>query len=68
MLIKTPKHLDRIDRNILSELQKNGRLSNIDLATKVGLSASPCLERVKRLENQGYINWGPRCWYLLKLH
>tara|TARA_R110000744_G_scaffold109370_2_gene206656 strand:+ start:3562 stop:4095 length:534 start_codon:yes stop_codon:yes gene_type:complete len=55
MLIKTPKHLDRIDRNILSELQKNGRLSNIDLATKVGLSASPCLERVKRLENQGYI-------------
>ena len=55
MLIKTPKHLDRIDRNILSELQKNGRLSNIDLANKVGLSASPCLERVKRLEAQGYI-------------
>lgn len=55
MLIKTPKHIDRIDRNILIELQKNGRISNIDLATKVGLSPSPCLERVKRLEQQGYI-------------
>ncbi|MFQ3236027.1 MAG: Lrp/AsnC family leucine-responsive transcriptional regulator [Paraglaciecola sp.] len=55
MLIKTPKHIDRIDRNILVELQKNGRLSNVELATKVGLSASPCLERVKRLEQQGYI-------------
>ncbi|NCP63204.1 MAG: leucine-responsive transcriptional regulator Lrp [Paraglaciecola sp.] len=55
MLIKTPKHLDRIDRNILIELQKNGKISNTELATKVGLSASPCLERVKRLEQQGYI-------------
>ena len=55
MLIKTPKDLDRIDRNILIELQKSGRISNIDLANKVGLSASPCLERVKRLEQQGYI-------------
>ncbi|MFT5675391.1 MAG: Lrp/AsnC family leucine-responsive transcriptional regulator [Paraglaciecola sp.] len=55
MLIKTPKDLDRIDRNILIELQKSGRISNIDLASKVGLSASPCLERVKRLEQQGYI-------------
>ena len=55
MLIKTPKHLDRIDRNILIELQKNGRISNIELAKKVGLSASPCLERVRRLEQQGYI-------------
>lgn len=55
MLIKTPKHLDRIDRNILVELQKNGRISNIELAKKVGLSASPCLERVKRLEQQHYI-------------
>ena len=55
MLIKTPKVLDRIDRNILIELQKTGRISNIDLASKVGLSASPCLERVKRLEEQGYI-------------
>lgn len=55
MLIKTPKDLDRIDRNILIELQKSGRISNVDLADKVGLSASPCLERVKRLEQQGYI-------------
>lgn len=55
MLIKTPKHLDRIDRSILIELQHNGRIANVDLAKKVGLSPSPCLERVKRLEQQGYI-------------
>jgi len=55
MLVKTPKHLDRIDRNILICLQKNGRISNVELAKEVGLSASPCLERVKRLESQGYI-------------
>jgi Lrp/AsnC family leucine-responsive transcriptional regulator len=55
MLIKTPKHIDRIDRNILIELQKNGKITNSDLADKIGLSASPCLERVKRLEVQGYI-------------
>jgi len=55
MLIKTPKHLDRIDRNILIELQKNGKITNSELANKIGLSASPCLERVKRLEAQGYI-------------
>lgn len=56
MLIKTPKHLDRIDRNILIELQQNGRITNSELASKVGLSASPCLERVKRLEGEGYIS------------
>ena len=55
MLVKTPKHLDRIDRNILIQLQKNGRISNVELAKEVGLSPSPCLERVKRLESQGYI-------------
>ena len=55
MLVKTPKHLDRIDRNILSMLQKDGRISNVELAKQVGLSPSPCLERVKRLETQGYI-------------
>lgn len=55
MLVKTPKELDRIDRNILNELQKDGRISNVELARKVGLSASPCLERVRRLETQGYI-------------
>lgn len=55
MLVKTPKHLDRIDRNILVELQKDGRLSNVELSRRVGLSATPCLERVRRLEQQGYI-------------
>ncbi len=55
MLIKTPKHLDRIDRNILTLLQQNARIANVDLAKAVGLSPSPCLERVKRLEHQGYI-------------
>ena len=55
MLVKTPKHLDRIDRNILTQLQKDGRISNVELAKAVGLSPSPCLERVKRLEAQGYV-------------
>ncbi|WP_100657278.1 leucine-responsive transcriptional regulator Lrp [Alteromonas flava] len=55
MLAKTPKSLDKIDRRILIELQKDGRLSNVELAKRVGLSPSPCLERVKRLEGQGYI-------------
>ncbi len=47
--------LDRIDLTILDTLQKDGRISNTDLAKKVNLSASPCLERVRRLENEGYI-------------
>lgn len=55
MLVDTPKHIDKIDRRILNELQKNGKLSNVDLSKLVGLSPSPCLERVKRLEQQGYI-------------
>lgn len=55
MLTKTPKNLDRIDRNILKNLQKDGRISNVELAKIVGLSPSPCLERVKRLESKGYI-------------
>ena len=49
------KPLDQIDRNILRELQKNGRISNVDLAKAIHLSPTPCLERVKRLERQGYI-------------
>ena len=49
------KKLDRIDRNILAQLQKNGRLSNVELSKRVGLSPTPCLERVKRLENEQYI-------------
>lgn len=47
--------LDRIDLTILDALQKDGRISNVELAKKVNLSASPCLDRVKRLENEGYI-------------
>ena len=47
--------LDRIDVRILSFLQKNGRATNVELADAVGLSASPCLVRVKRLEKAGYI-------------
>lgn len=50
-----PKTLDRIDRNILSELQRNGRISNVELSKRVGLSPTPCLERVRRLEKQTYI-------------
>lgn len=49
------QQLDRIDRNILVELQKDGRLSNVELARRIGLSATPCLERVKKLEKEGYI-------------
>ena len=47
--------LDRIDRAILRELQKDGRMANVELSRRVGLSATPCLERVKRLEKNGYI-------------
>lgn len=47
--------LDRIDINILAQLQRNGRITNIELAKNVALSPSPCLLRVKRLEEAGYI-------------
>ena len=47
--------LDRIDRRILALLQEDGRISNVELAERVGLSASPCLRRVRRLETEGYI-------------
>lgn len=47
--------LDRIDLLILDALQQDGRISNVDLAKQVNLSPSPCLERVKRLEQAGYI-------------
>jgi Lrp/AsnC family leucine-responsive transcriptional regulator len=48
--------LDAIDRRIVTELQNNARLSNIELADKIGLSPSPCLRRVRRLERDGYID------------
>lgn len=49
------KPLDEIDRNILRQLQDNARLSNAELAERVGLSPSPCWQRVKRLEDSGFI-------------
>ncbi|OUS28725.1 leucine-responsive transcriptional regulator [Thalassotalea sp. 42_200_T64] len=49
------KPLDRIDKNILNELQNNGRLSNVELSKRVGLSPTPCLERVKKLEQENII-------------
>ena len=52
---KLTKALDAIDVKILDELQRNGKISNIDLSKKVGLSPTPCLERVRRLEKQGII-------------
>lgn len=54
MIDRLPR-LDRIDLNILAELQRQGRITNADLADRVGLSPSPCLARVKRLERAGYI-------------
>ena len=47
--------LDRTDKQILIELQRDGRLSNQELADRVSLSPSPCLRRVRRLEEEGYI-------------
>jgi Lrp/AsnC family leucine-responsive transcriptional regulator len=48
--------LDRTDRRILAELQRDGRLTNQELADRVSLSPSPCLRRVRRLEDEGYIH------------
>ncbi len=47
--------LDETDRRILRALQRDGRIQNVDLAAKVGLSPSPCLRRVKALEDAGVI-------------
>lgn len=47
--------LDEIDRHILAELQADGRMTNVELASRVGISAPPCLRRVRTLEEQGYI-------------
>lgn len=51
---REPK-LDVIDRKILQMLQREGRISNVDLAKRVHLSPTPCFERVRRLEEAGYI-------------
>jgi DNA-binding Lrp family transcriptional regulator len=47
--------LDPIDRMILAELQADGRMTNVELARRVGISAPPCLRRVRTLEEAGYI-------------
>lgn len=47
--------LDEIDRQILTELQRDGRMTNVELARRVGISAPPCLRRVRRLEETGII-------------
>lgn len=51
-----PMKLDEIDRRILRELQRDGRVQNNELAKRVGLSPSPCLRRVKLLEEAGVIS------------
>jgi DNA-binding Lrp family transcriptional regulator len=47
--------LDRIDRHILRDLQDDGRMTNVELARRAGISAPPCLRRVRALEEAGYI-------------
>src|SRR5258708_36771033 len=47
--------LDRIDRRILSDLQSNGRMTNVELAERAGISAPPCLRRVRALQRAGII-------------
>ncbi len=47
--------LDRTDRRILDQMQRNGRISNLELAEAVGLSPTPCSRRVKRLQDEGLI-------------
>jgi DNA-binding Lrp family transcriptional regulator len=50
-----PARLDAIDRHILKELQDDGRITNVELARRVGISAPPCLRRVRGLEEAGFI-------------
>jgi DNA-binding Lrp family transcriptional regulator len=54
--MSTISSLDGIDREILFHLEREGRLSNVELADRVGLTPPPCLRRVKRLEAEGYIS------------
>ena len=52
----TPRvKLDEIDLKILNDLQSDGRMTNVELARRVGISAPPCLRRVRALEDSGYI-------------
>jgi DNA-binding Lrp family transcriptional regulator len=47
--------VDAVDRRIIAELVRDGRLSNVELADRIGLTPAPCLRRVKRLESEGVI-------------
>jgi DNA-binding Lrp family transcriptional regulator len=51
----TKVRLDAIDRRILDQLQRDGRITNVELASRVGISAPPCLRRARALEEAGYI-------------
>jgi DNA-binding Lrp family transcriptional regulator len=55
-VVASPLLLDSIDRTILSELQEDGRITNVELARRAGLTAPPCLRRVRSLEEGGVIN------------
>lgn len=48
-------NLDEIDRRLLAELQREGRMTNVELASRIGLTAPPCLRRVRALEEDGVI-------------
>src|SRR4030081_1428375 len=52
---RVSKNLDEIDLRILSEIQADGRITNVELARRVGISPPPCLRRVRTLEEAGYI-------------
>lgn len=54
-MLTSPMELDRYDRHILEILQSDGRIANQDLADRIGLSPSPCLRRVRALEESGLI-------------
>ena len=49
------KNLDEIDLKILAEIQADGRITNVELAKRVGISPPPCLRRVRALEKSGFI-------------
>jgi DNA-binding Lrp family transcriptional regulator len=53
--VRVAVRLDAIDRQILRELQDDGRITNVELARRIGISAPPCLRRVRALEAAGYI-------------
>ena len=55
-MVASPLLLDSIDRTILNELQEDGRITNVELARRAGLTAPPCLRRVRALEEGGVIN------------